>query len=72
MQNKSKKKRENIYLHVTKPCVIHLYITQKITLKCNSNSTGLLLKTRNEQLPCNMINVDFLGDITHFIQALSP
>lgn len=34
MQNKSKKKRENNYLHVTKPCAIHLYITQKITLKC--------------------------------------
>lgn len=34
--------------------------------------TELLLKTRNERLPCNMIHVDFLGDITHFIQALSP
>lgn len=69
MQNKSKKKRENIYLHVTKPCAIHLYTTQKIILKCINRAT---LKTRNEQLPCNMINVDFLGDITHFIQALSP
>lgn len=69
MQNKSKKKRENIYLHVTKHCAIHLYITQKITLKCINRAT---LKTRNERLPCNMIHVDFLGDITHFIQALSP
>lgn len=28
------KKREHLFTYVTKHCAIHLYITQKITLKC--------------------------------------